>query len=175
LTDSILPAGTRVLPFRSNIHELSKFTFAQIDDTFYERAMKHKETGSFVLGGINYGQGSSREHAALCPRFLGVRAVLVKSFARIHWQNLNNFGIVPLEFNDPDDYDKISRDDYLMVEDIRKQILNPSEIRVINKSRNETYKMHHSMTPRQIEMVLAGSLISIFRKKYRRDKAEIKI
>ncbi len=173
-TDSIMPAGTKVLPFRSNIHELSKFTFAQIDDTFHKRAMKYKDTGSFVVGGTNYGQGSSREHAALCPRFLGVHAVLVKSFARIHWQNLNNFGIVPLEFNDPADYDKVSQGDYLIIQNIRSQILKPNEIDVINKTKNETYKMHHSMTKRQIDMVLAGSLISIFRKKYRKEKAEVR-
>ncbi|UCF87604.1 MAG: aconitate hydratase, partial [Nitrospiraceae bacterium] len=95
-TDEIMPAGTKVLPFRSNIPEISKFVFSQIDETYYGRAMKFQESGSFIVAGNNYGQGSSREHAALGPRYLGLRAALAKGFARIHWQNLCNFGILPL-------------------------------------------------------------------------------
>jgi aconitate hydratase len=174
-TDSIMPAGTKVLPFRSNIHELSKFTFAQVDDTFYKRAMETRDKGSFVVGGDNYGQGSSREHAALCPRFLGVHAVLAKSFARIHWQNLNNFGVVPLEFEDPADYDKISLGDYLKIESIRSQISNTDDIEVKNMTKNQTYRLRHSMTKRQIEIILAGSLINVFRDRHRMEKNGNKI
>ncbi len=169
-TDSILPAGTKVLPFRSNLNELSKFTFSQIDESYYSRAVKYKSTGSFVVAGSNYGQGSSREHAALAPRFLGLRTVLAKGFARIHWQNLTNFGVIPLEFMNPADYDRISEGDYLVIDNIRQQILRQDNIKVLNKTNNETYLMCHSMTERQIEMILAGSLISIFRKKYRQEK-----
>ena len=169
-TDEILPSGTKSLPFRSNIQEVSKFVFSQIDDTYHTRAMKHKDTGSFVVAGINYGQGSSREHAALAPRYLGLKAVLAKSFARIHWQNLTNFGVIPLEFNDPSDYDKIFKDDYLVVTDIAKKIQNSKEIEVYNKTKNEKYLMHHSLTGRQIETILAGSLINIFKKGHQNKK-----
>ena len=160
-TDDIMPAGTTVLPFRSNIPEISKFTFSRIDESYYERAMKHKESGSFIIGGNNYGQGSSREHAALGPRYLGVRAVIVKSFARIHWQNLCSFGILPLTFVDPDDWEKIGRDDLLVIEDVKQMIKSETKISVINKTRNESYEATHAMSDRQIEMVLAGSLINL--------------
>ena len=160
-TDEIMPAGTKVLPFRSNIPEISKFTFSRIDESYYERAMKHKESGSFIIGGNNYGQGSSREHAALGPRYLGVKAVIVKSFARIHWQNLCNFGILPLTFVDPDDREKIGRDDMLVIEDIRNAIRENKKISVENKSKGENYLTEHAMSDRQIEMVLAGSLINL--------------
>jgi len=114
-TDDIMPAGTKVLPFRSNIPEISKFTFNAIDETYYDRSLKYQKSGSFIIGGLNYGQGSSREHAALGPRYLGLRAVIAKSFARIHWQNLCNFGILPLTFSNPDDYEKIKQGDVLAI------------------------------------------------------------
>src|SRR5207249_1554117 len=126
--DEILPAGTKVLPFRSNIPEISKFTFSQIDETYYERAMKHQKTGSFVIGGTNYGQGSSREHAAITPRFLGLKAVFAKSYARIHRKNLINFGILPLLFADERDWDKIDQGDILEIRDVRKTIEKGQEI-----------------------------------------------
>lgn len=160
-TDEIMPAGTKVLPFRSNIPEISKFSFSRIDESYYERAMKHKESGSFIIGGNNYGQGSSREHAALGPRYLGLKAVIAKSFARIHWQNLCNFGILPLTFINPDDWEKISRDDLLVIEDIGNAIRKNQKISVENKSKGETYLTEHTMSDRQIEMVLAGSLINL--------------
>ena len=103
-TDEIMLAGTKVLPFRSNIPEISKFAFAQVDDTYYERTKPYYKTGHFIIEGLNYGQGSSREHAAMVPRYIGVVAVIAKSFARIHWQNLVNFGVVPLTFADLTDY-----------------------------------------------------------------------
>ncbi|HBC47881.1 MAG TPA: aconitate hydratase [candidate division Zixibacteria bacterium] len=169
-TDEILPSGTKSLPFRSNIQEVSKFVFSQIDETYHARAMKHKDTGSFVVAGKNYGQGSSREHAALAPRHLGLRAVLAKSFARIHWQNLTNFGVIPLEFNNSTDYDKISQDDYLVIKNIASKIQSSNELEVVNKTKNEIYLIHHSLTSRQIETILAGSLINIFKKRHQEEK-----
>jgi len=160
-TDEIMPAGTKVLPFRSNIPEISKFTFSRIDETYYERAIKYQERGSFVVGGLNYGQGSSREHAALGPRYLGLKAVIVKSFARIHWQNLCNFGILPLTFVNHDDWDRIDQDDILAIDDIRNSIKRGKDLNVINRTKDENYKVEHAMSGRQIEMVLAGSLINL--------------
>lgn len=164
-TDGIMPAGAKVLPFRSNIPELSKFVFSQIDPTYYERAMACRKQGSFVVGGANYGQGSSREHAALCPRYLGLQAVLAKSFARIHLQNLSNFGILPLTFVNPDDWDQIAPGDVLAIPDVRNAICHGNRIKVINLTRDLTYETEHPLTPRQVEMVLAGSLINLVRQK----------
>ena len=164
-TDSIMPAGAKALPFRSNIPELSKFIFSQIDETYYKRAMACQKQGSFVVGGANYGQGSSREHAALGPRYLGLKAVIAKSFARIHLQNLSNFGILPLTFVDPEDWKRIAQGDVLSIPDVRNAIRKGNRVRVINLTRNETYETEHPMTPRQVEMVLAGSLINLVRQK----------
>src|SRR5207247_4369027 len=111
-TDEIMPAGQRVLPYRSNIPKISEFAFDAIDDSYHDRAEGTKESGGHaVVGGDNYGQGSSREHAAVAPRYLGLRLVIAKSFARIHWENLANFGILPLEFADATGYDKIDQGD----------------------------------------------------------------
>ncbi len=112
-TDHIMPAGARILPLRSNIPEISKYVFEAVDSKFYERA--REKNGGFIIGGENYGQGSSREHAALAPKYLGVKAVIVKSFARIHLANLVNFGIVPLTFKTPEDYDRLDMGDTLEV------------------------------------------------------------
>ena len=112
-TDHIMPAGAKILPLRSNIPEISKYVFEAVDSKFYERA--REKNGGFIIGGENYGQGSSREHAALAPKYLGVKAVIVKSFARIHLANLINFGIVPLTFKNPEDYDRLELGDELEV------------------------------------------------------------
>lgn len=163
-TDEILPAGARVLPFRSNIPEISRFTFAQIDETFYSRAMEQRgKQEFFVVGGTNYGQGSSREHATLAPRYLGVRAVIAKSFARIHRQNLANFGLLALTFADPKDYDRIDQGDVLRMSEAREAIQRGKEVAVVNETKNESYITLHSLSPRQLKMVLAGSLINIVR------------
>jgi aconitate hydratase len=163
-TDEIMPAGSKVLPFRSNIPEISKFVFSRIDEQYYERAMRHKDSGSFVVGGSNYGQGSSREHAALAPRYLGLKAVVAKSFARIHYQNLANFGILALLFDQPEDYDRIEQGDELLIEDVRKKLRSGADITVTNKTKGDTYGTHHTLTPRQVAMVLEGSLINVVRK-----------
>jgi len=162
-TDEIMPAGADVLPLRSNIPAISAFVFSRVDETYYERAMACKEQGSFVVGGFNYGQGSSREHAALGPRYLGLKAVIAKSFARIHWQNLINFGILPLTFKNPDDFDQIQQGDMVAIEGIREAIQQETNITLINKTRKEHYLLEKQLTSRQVEMVLAGSLINMVR------------
>lgn len=162
-TDEIMPAGAKVLPYRSNIPEISKFTFSQIDESYYVRAMKYQKTGSLIVAGRNYGQGSSREHAALAPRYLGVKAVIAKSFARIHWQNLCNFGILPLSFIDEQDYDLIDRDDVLELPSANAQIQNGDKVTVVNQTKNKTFKVKHSMTKRQVRMILEGSVLKMSR------------
>jgi len=162
-TDEIMPAGAKVLPYRSNIPEISKFTFSQIDVGYYDRAIKHQKTGSLIVGGRNYGQGSSREHAALAPRYLGVKAVIAKSFARIHWQNLCNFGILPLSFIDERDYNVIDQDDVLELPDVNAQIQNGDTVTVVNQSKNTTFQVKHAMTKRQVLMILDGSVLKICR------------
>jgi aconitate hydratase len=164
-TDEIMPAGARVLPYRSNIPEIARFVFEPIDETYYRRAMECREQGqgSLVVGGENYGQGSSREHAALAPRFLGLRAVIAKSFARIHWQNLINFGILPLTFISPDDWERVDEGDILSITEVRQAIQQSNKVSVKNLTKGETLETQHSMSARQVEMVLAGSLINVVR------------
>jgi aconitate hydratase len=160
-TDEIMPAGARVLPFRSNIPEISKFVFSQVDDTYYERAIQYQEAGSIIVGGRNYGQGSSREHAALAPRYLGVQAVVAKSFARIHWQNLVNFGILPLILINPDDYDKVDTMNVLKIADLAKAISESDRVIINNETKNESYEAEHRLTDRQRRIILAGGLINM--------------
>ena len=164
-TDEIMPAGSRILPFRSNIPKIAEFVFEQVDETFFERSKEFQESGFFVVGGENYGQGSSREHAALAPRYLGLRAVLAKGFARIHRQNLTNFGILPLVFADPADFDKIEQGDELELRDVREGIQREERtVEVYNRTKDETYQATHTMMPREIEMVLHGSQINVIKK-----------
>jgi aconitate hydratase len=159
-TDEIMPAGAKVLPFRSNIPAISEFVFAQIDEGFYRRTLPYREQGFFVVGGENYGQGSSREHAALAPRYLGLRAVLAKSFARIHHSNLVNFGIVPLVFLDPENWDDIRQGDVLRIESLQRAIAGGASVVVENVTRGQRYEMRHGLSKRQIDAVLAGGLIN---------------
>jgi len=155
-TDEIMPAGSKVLPLRSNIPEISKFTFERIDTTFYARAKE--STGCFVLGGENYGQGSSREHAALAPMYLGVRAVLVKSFARIHKANLINYGIVPLVLDDASVYDRLAQDDMLEFTGIRKALENGTPFMLKRKSDGMKFSAKNDLDPRSRKVLLAGGL-----------------
>lgn len=157
-TDEISPAGARALPYRSNVPKLADFTFTRIDEDYPSRA-KDLANGHLIVGGENYGQGSSREHAAITPRYLGLRAVLAKSFARIHWQNLANFGILALEFTEPADYDRISPSDVLVVEDVPETLSNGAELTVHNKTKGEEYRVRHRLSPRQVEAVVAGGRI----------------
>ncbi len=163
-TDEILPGGTRVLPFRSNIPEISKFTFTQVDETFYDRALLNQESGQLIVGGLNYGQGSSREHAAMAPRFLGVKVVIAKSFARIHQQNLINFGILPLTFVDRNDYNTIDQEDVLAIVDLHNQVSNGDEVVVKNETKGTSFKTKFSMSSRQKEIYLEGGYINLYRK-----------
>jgi aconitate hydratase len=159
-TDEILPAGARVLPFRSNIPKLAEFTFDQVDETYATRAIDIRDTsGHIIVAGTNYGQGSSREHAAITPRFLGLRAVLAVSFARIHWQNLANFGVLAIEFSDATDYDRIQQGDVLVLAGVREALVSGAEITVHNMTRNEDLVARHSLSVRQVGMLLAGGLI----------------
>ena len=162
-TDEIMPAGNRILPFRSNIPEISKFTFSRIDENFYERAVQYGKKVFFVVSGDNYGQGSSREHAVLGPRYLGLRAVIAKTFARIHWQNLINFGMLPLTFLHPEDWRNIDQGDELVIKDIRNALQTGRELGVFNIAKNRDFRVLHTLTDRQVEMVLAGSLITVVR------------
>ena len=164
-TDEIMPAGSRVLPYRSNITEISRFVFNQIDERFYERAMAHQRQAFFVVGGNNYGQGSSREHAALAPRYLGLKAVIAKSFARIHRQNLVNFGILPLTFVDPGDYDRIRQEDVLEVEHAAEALRAGSTVTVRNATRNTSFAAEHGLSGRQLAAVVEGGLINVVRKR----------
>lgn len=159
-TDEILPAGARVLPYRSNIPKLAEFTFDQVDESYPARALQMRDTsGHILLAGSNYGQGSSREHAAITPRFLGLQVVLAISFARIHWQNLANFGVLALEFEDASDHQRIQQGDVLSLEEIRDALTSGTEIAVFNKTRNEKYSVRHRLSLRQIHMLLSGGLI----------------
>jgi len=167
-TDEIMPAGQRVLPYRSNIPKISEFTFVQIDETYAARA-GGAQGGHAIVGGSNYGQGSSREHAAIAPRYLGLRVVVAKNFARIHWQNLVNFGILPLEFRDDADFESIEQGDVLTFADLKASLDDGSkEIVAENESKGHQYVLRHRLSSRQGKMILAGGLIPIFRKRLSR-------
>ncbi len=160
-TDHIMPAGAKILPYRSNIPYLSNFCFKQCDEKFAEHC---KEAGKgIIIGGANYGQGSSREHAALVPLYLGVKAVVTKSFARIHCANLVNAGIIPFTFKDEADYDKISVNDELCLPNIREAIANGSEVTLKNITTGEEYALDYQLSERQREILLAGSLLDYTR------------
>ncbi len=153
-TDEILPAGAEVLPLRSNIPAISAYVFRQIDPEYASRA----DGPHVVVAGENYGQGSSREHAVIAPRYLGLRVVIAKSFARIHFQNLANFGILPLRFADPDDYDTIDRGDLVTFDDLRGQLAT-GEPSVTATSHGRDIHLLHDLSERQVAMVLAGGRI----------------
>ena len=155
-TDHIMPAGARILPYRSNIPYLSQFCFGVCDTTFPERAKEAKN--SIIVGGNNYGQGSSREHAALVPLYLGVRAVITKSFARIHVANLINAGIMPLTFKNPDDYEKLAQDDRLVIENIYEG-MDRGEMILKNQTSGEKIALVCNFTERQKAILKAGGLL----------------
>ncbi len=160
-TDHIMPAGAKILPYRSNIPHLSQFCFAVCDTTFAECCKA--EGKGFVIGGANYGQGSSREHAALVPLYLGVKAVITKSFARIHCANLINAGILPLNFKDEADYDKISQGDELSLPEIKNEILNDKPVTLKNLTTGDSYELKYDLSKRQKDIILAGGLLNYTR------------
>ncbi len=156
-TDEIMPAGSRVLPFRSNIPKIAEFVYEQIDETYPMRARKQGDHA--IVGGSNYGQGSSREHAALAPRHLGLRLVVAKGYARIHWQNLVNFGLLPLTFANPGDYDKLEQGDVIKLDGLRES-LGTGDTLVASVEGKDDIRLKHQMSPRQVEVLLAGGLIN---------------
>jgi aconitate hydratase len=163
-TDEILPAGAAVLPLRSNIPAISRFAFSRIDESYHDRALAVREAGGhLVVGGENYGQGSSREHAAIAPRYLGLHAVIAKGFARIHAQNLVNFGVLPLTFADPGDYDGVGQGDELVIRDVVARIRDGADVTVENRTTGAEFRCAHDLSPRQVELVTAGSLITFLR------------
>jgi len=166
-TDHILPAGSKILPLRSNIPAISEYTFENVDPSFVKRA---KETGGgFVVGGENYGQGSSREHAALVCRYLGVKAKIAKSFARIHRSNLVNFGVIPLVFAEPEDYKNVSAGDTLQIHNIKKQISN-EEGNISADVAGKEIEFLNAFTGRERSILLAGGLINYVKETNKRKK-----
>ncbi|REJ09425.1 aconitate hydratase [Halobacillus trueperi] len=160
-TDEILAGGARVLPYRSNLPEISKFTFEIVDETYYDRAMKVRDDGGHaVVAGANYGQGSSREHAALAPKYLGLKVAIVEDFARIHWQNLANFGVLPLTFTDPSDLNDLEQGDVLVFKGLRDKIKQSPQVEVEVKGKDKTLKLEHALSDRQIEIMQMGGLIN---------------
>ncbi len=161
-TDHIMPSNAKLLPFRSNIPHLSDFCLTPVDETFPARAKAEK--GGMLVAGINYGQGSSREHAALVPLYLGIRAVIAKSFARIHQANLINNGILPLTFKAESDYDRIGQGDTLCLPDVRAAIeAGKDELELRNETKQESYRVLMPLTERQRGMILSGGLINYIR------------
>jgi aconitate hydratase len=159
-TDEISPAGARALPFRSNIPKLAMFSFAQVDESYPKRAQDAEATGHVIVGGENYGQGSSREHAAIAPRYLGLRVVIAKSFARIHWQNLANYGVLALEFENPDDYETVDQGDSLRIQHLVDTLAEDSSLQVENTTKKSSFNVCHRLSPRQVQDVLKGGLIA---------------
>ncbi len=160
-TDHIMPAGAKILPLRSNIPEISKFVFNVLDETFPDRSLE--KGGGFVVGGENYGQGSSREHAAIAPKYLGLKAVIVKSFARIHLANLVNFGIVPLTFVNKEDYNTVEQGDMF---EIDLTTLNTGEVILKNLTKNSEIPLSHSLGDTEIELLKAGGKLTFIKQKH---------
>ncbi|GAG01345.1 unnamed protein product, partial [marine sediment metagenome] len=156
-TDTILPAGSKVLPLRSNIPAISEYVFHYVDAEFPAKA--READASVIIGASNYGQGSSREHAALAPMHLGVKVVLAKTYARMHHTNLVNFGILPLVFDDEADYDRINVGDVLEVPEVRDAV-HSGQVTVRNTSQGYEFTARHNLSERQIELLLEGGLLN---------------
>jgi aconitate hydratase len=175
-TDEILRAGAAVLPYRSNIPEIARFAFDVIDPTYHERAVAIQEAGGdghVVVGGENYGQGSSREHAALAPRHVGLRATLVASYARIHWQNLANFGVLPLRFAEPSDRDEVAQGDTLRLAGLHEALDSGSgEVTVENVTRGTSFTAVHDLSDRQIERIRSGGVIRYMKQRLAGEQEE---
>lgn len=166
-TDEILPAGSEVLPYRSNIPAIARFAFSPVDVSYYERCRELAEPGHFIIAGYNYGQGSSREHAALAPKYLGLHAVVARSFARIHRQNLINFGVLPLQFVIEEDYNNISATDVLEISHTRRNLESRnSRLTINNLSQKRTYEVRHDLNDREVRIILAGGVINYLGKKH---------
>ncbi len=166
-TDHIMPAGAKILPFRSNIPYLSKFCFSVCDSNFADRCKEYKN--GIIIAGANYGQGSSREHAALVPLYLGIKAVIAKSFARIHCANLVNAGILPLVFNDEGIYNKINQMDELKIVDILNSIKFNKAITVQNVTKNFSFEVKPILSERQCKIILSGGLLNYTKNRIKKD------
>ncbi len=165
-TDDIMPAGSKVLPFRSNIPAISEFVFTNIDCTFSRRAQEARtKGGGIIVGGENYGQGSSREHAAIAPMFLGIQAVLVRSFARIHRSNLINFGILPLQFEKPEDYERLENGDLLRMSGVVAAIDSTQRYTVENVTRGYSFTVTSALNERERDLIKQGGLLAYTRAK----------
>ncbi len=157
-TDHIMPAGAKILPYRSNVPHLSQFCFKQCDEDFAENCKSMG--GGIIVGGANYGQGSSREHAALVPLYLGIKAVVAKSMARIHKANLINSGIIPLTFKNAEDYDKIDKFDVVTLKDVKNSIVNDKDVILVNETKGEKYVLEGGFSLRQKNMLVFGGLLN---------------
>jgi len=176
-TDHIMPAGQR-LKYRSNVPKYAEFVFESVDSTFSSRALANKEKGihNVIVGGESYGQGSSREHAALCPMYLGVKAVVAKSIERIHRGNLVNFGIVPLYFENPDDYDKIDQGDEVTIPDVRKALIeNTGKLVIRNESKGIEIPLTFNLSDRERKIVLLGGMLNVAKEHGGKSFKEIEI
>ncbi|MHA1272625.1 MAG: aconitate hydratase [Promethearchaeota archaeon] len=167
-TDHIMPAGAKILPYRSNLPKISEFVFEQIDPSFSRRALENKSKGGgLIIGGENYGQGSSREHAALAPHYLGIKIVLAKSFARIHRDNLINFGILPLKFKNKNDYNRLKENDEIEVKDIRERLKSNEKVfKIRNLTQKYDFEVEHDLSIREKEIILAGGKLNYTREHF---------
>ncbi len=160
-TDHIMPAGAR-LKYRSNVPKYAEFVFEGVDPSFSQRAAENRERGihNVIVAGLSYGQGSSREHAALCPMYLGVKAVIAKSFERIHTANLINFGILPLLFADEADYDRLAAGDELIIPDVRAKLAHNAPLTLHNVTQNVDLPLTYHLSDRQRNIILAGGMLN---------------
>lgn len=165
-TDHIIPAGSR-MKYRSNVPKYSEFVFELVDDTFYKRSVEYRDKGkhNIIIGGLDYGQGSSREHAALCPMFLGVKAVIAKSFERIHSANLINFGIIPLTFKTESDYDGMDSGDEIQISNVRELVSKNEPLIVKDLTKRKDFKVNYELSERQRNILLAGGMLSYIKNK----------
>jgi aconitate hydratase len=157
-TDHIMPAGAQVLPLRSNIPAIAEYVFWRVDPDFVQRAKEWG--GGMVVGGVNYGQGSSREHAALAPMYLGLKAVSAKSFARIHHANLVNVGILPLTFADEADFDGLEQGDEWEIAGVRAALQKGDDLTVRNLTKGTMFEVTYNLTGRQVKVLLGGGLLN---------------
>jgi aconitate hydratase len=155
------------MKYRSNVPKYSEFLFEVVDPNFYERAKKIRDSGkaNLFIAGLSYGQGSSREHAALCPMYMGTKAVIAKSFERIHTANLINFGIIPLTFKNDTDYDKIDQGDDIEIPNIKQVIENKEPLKIKNTSKNTEFEVEYNLSDRQREIILAGGTLAFMKNK----------
>ena len=166
-TDDIMPAGSQILPLRSNIPAISEYVYSGMDQAFSRRALEARANGGgIIIGGENYGQGSSREHAALAPMFLGIKAVIAKSFARIHRSNLINFGILPLLFKDPADYGRVSQSDRLRIKGVKEAVASSQSYMVEDLTKGFSFEAVSNLTEREAELIIEGGLLPYTRAKF---------